>query len=316
MHLRGLTLKIIFSSVGNAEKLIPVGAAHHTLLLRGQAVLPNLQEIVLDYIPPLNPSLACISRPFRNVSKLSIQYTSFATLLDLRRIINNFFPNLQHLILDNPRFTSQSLQVIPPSSKATGTSLTTLNLIINGDQFAPLRSWLPSTNTRTTLKILNLRIGGGYVDRFTVQPLLLDCGSNVRELRVRWSQDTDVDPNGILMSIGLHVLPVLEILRFELHEAELMTLCTILSEKLSPLLATIALRVFAFKPEQAVKETWAALDETLTHPQLSHVKQFHFSCFDGNREIYINLDGVWTKQLLPKLTAKSPVRDGEEVWSD
>ncbi|KAI0784821.1 hypothetical protein C8Q75DRAFT_777715 [Abortiporus biennis] len=192
MHLRGLTLKIIFSSVGNAEKLIPVGAAHHTLLLRGQAVLPNLQEIVLDYIPPLNPSLACISRPFRNVSKLSIQYTSFATLLDLRRIINNFFPNLQQLILDNSRFTSQSLQVIPPSSKATGTSLTTLNLIINGDQFAPLRSWLPSTNTRTTLKILNLRIGGGYVDLFTVQPLLLDCGSNVRELRVRWSQDTDV----------------------------------------------------------------------------------------------------------------------------
>ncbi|KAL4242969.1 hypothetical protein ABKN59_011438 [Abortiporus biennis] len=88
----------------------------HQLFLRGPTLLPNLQKLCLSDIPQLHPSITSLRRfPFFKVRELVIWDTQFTSLLDLRRLMENIFPDILHLSLNHVDFQFSHVSFYPPT---------------------------------------------------------------------------------------------------------------------------------------------------------------------------------------------------------
>ncbi|KAI0789346.1 hypothetical protein C8Q75DRAFT_733619 [Abortiporus biennis] len=112
-HLRDFVLELVYTqmhypnyrsepsdpNIKDIKKLIITAKLYHQLFMHGPTLLPQLRLLSLDDVPVLNHSILSIRHPFPKVTTFIVWFTKFTSLLTLRRITQNFFPNLELLQL-------------------------------------------------------------------------------------------------------------------------------------------------------------------------------------------------------------------------
>ncbi|KAL4243360.1 hypothetical protein ABKN59_011322 [Abortiporus biennis] len=231
-YLRGLTTDIQLDS-GDAKM-------YHDFFLHGQTLLSNLQSIGLSYMPLLNPSLISIPRPFRSVKTLRIDHCKFSSVLDLRRIITSFFPNLDHLEIRQDisfQFSSITLPQIVSVSRRKSPSLSTLEMSLmmgghathnggddgDGGFRHAIHKWLLWTESPTTVRFLRIQA----VD---LNKMLPSFGQYLHLLSVNWWNSPKGEEIDGGISFGVDILPNLTTLVMILWKKEdIKTCCHLLS---------------------------------------------------------------------------------------
>ncbi|KAI0793528.1 hypothetical protein C8Q75DRAFT_567204 [Abortiporus biennis] len=240
-HLQGLTMHLHLDT--HEVK------AYHRLFLHGQALLPKLETLRLWKMPVLNPRLISQRRPFPSLIKLNLSNCRFSSVLDLRRLVDNFFPELSYLNLSSLKLTSSHV-TLPNQWPRQTVSLSHLTSS-DGSRLGPVVRWLSSTLTLTSIRLL-------WIPRYNLKMLQL-FGQNIQTLRIDWvSSDLDEDET---ISLGSHVLPILNELRLDFHNNgdRLRQFCAILSRCLpSPTLSSIRIRTGVWSIED-----YFHLDDTL-----------------------------------------------------
>ncbi|KAI0793521.1 hypothetical protein C8Q75DRAFT_804330 [Abortiporus biennis] len=177
--------------------------AYHYLFLHHQA-LSNLAKLTLHKMPMLNPRLLLDQRhPFHSVTDLDLSDCGFSSVLDLRRMIGNFFPNLSYLSLSNLLLGSSHVN-LPNKWPRNVISLSELNIASILGDYGPITEWLASTPSQTS--ICNLHISPNQTR------MLLSFGQGIEELEITSMSiagEYDLDQ---AISLGPHLLPQLKTL--------------------------------------------------------------------------------------------------------
>ncbi|KAI0781822.1 hypothetical protein C8Q75DRAFT_569330 [Abortiporus biennis] len=248
-HLRGLTHTI---EIVKKE-------AFTRFLLRRMDLLPQLQTVTLWGIPILNPSLLATRRPFTSVTELKIFDTTFCSLVDLRRLIESFFPNVKYLTLRGVSFMS------PWHSQFSGTSandrlrsmsLLELHCPQKSGVVLPIPKWVSSTQTISSLR--------RFVGPLSCFNALSSCRKCV-EIEI-----SEIDTFDEECSFGAESLPVLQSLQVSLpKEQEVSWYCrTMRMCQPSPTLSCIKLSLDSYFKDHC----YLLIDNTLTRLSFSNVK--------------------------------------------
>ncbi|KAI0789532.1 hypothetical protein C8Q75DRAFT_166315 [Abortiporus biennis] len=235
--------------------------AYHQLLLRGQALLPKLDSLELSEMPVLNPRLLSQPRPFPSVTVLHLSDCRFASVLDIRRLIDNFFPNLSQLYVEDLELTS-SYVTLPKKWPRKVVSLSSLDLYTTAISCTtPLGRWLSSTPTKTSIRSLWIRTSD--------MRMLLSCGQNIEDLALYDGGSYDKNE---AVSLGSHLLPNLKSLEVSFRDDDgILDFCALFARcHPSPTLRHIRLRF----PLALVSssDAFSQLDDTfsvLPHTQVS-----------------------------------------------
>ncbi|KAI0789534.1 hypothetical protein C8Q75DRAFT_766072 [Abortiporus biennis] len=207
-HLRRLTTDI---QLGISDSV----KVYTEFFLHGrQALLPNLESLSIIKMPLLHPSLFSIRRPFHSVSTLKVEYCTFTSVLDLRRLIDSFFPHIHHLSLEgNVSFKSSYVNLPQRSSReplllqkfTLGTSVYTPTERV--DPNPVILDWLKWTSTPTSLLFLRI-LAGHFFD------MIPSFGRHIQFLNIMFNEDSRVTVEDKIdkISFGADVLPSLETL--------------------------------------------------------------------------------------------------------
>ncbi|KAL4242921.1 hypothetical protein ABKN59_011378 [Abortiporus biennis] len=164
---------------------------YYTFLMHGRFLFPRLEEVTLGSLPLLHSSLLNFRASFGWVKRLSIEATYFQSLSDLRRLVENYFPNITHLKLD---VTFRSTWVlVRHGPKSQSLSLSRLECLCK--DYDVIHKWIVSTNSISTLQ--SLAIPAEYLH-------LVSAYQNIKHVETGWEygpavrEYTEQDPNGIL----------------------------------------------------------------------------------------------------------------------
>ncbi|KAI0783288.1 hypothetical protein C8Q75DRAFT_473800 [Abortiporus biennis] len=143
-YLRRLTTNLHLSKVEACTEF----------LLHGLPLLPNLQSVTLRNLhSPLHPSLTSIGHPFHSVRILEFFSCTFQSVLDLRRLIDSFFPNVTYLALYSVTINSSHLSLPPIRPQKKPLSLSHLQSYFLADVVVRWLSWAQTPNTLNSLSI-------------------------------------------------------------------------------------------------------------------------------------------------------------------
>ncbi|KAI0781827.1 hypothetical protein C8Q75DRAFT_570095 [Abortiporus biennis] len=138
-HLRGYTEKFYMDLDPSVEN----AGIYTQLFMYGAICLPAINSIKLTSIPLLNPSLLAIRRPFHSVRKLTVVGTHFYSLVDFRKLVESFFPNIRTLLWRKNIFLSSHI-LLGSSKRAPSIQC----LLLEGTAYnRTLMKWLVSINT-------------------------------------------------------------------------------------------------------------------------------------------------------------------------
>ncbi|KAI0793472.1 hypothetical protein C8Q75DRAFT_563697 [Abortiporus biennis] len=195
VHLRELTTEIEFNQHNVKD--------YHQLFLRGPKLLPNLQLLSLTHMPLLHPSIVNIRRPFRSVTSLSIQNSSFSSILDIRRLIDSHFPRLSSLELRELELHSLFV-ILPKPWPRKALSLSKLEMsFLPDNHIGPVQQWLLSTPTLTSIHSLNIPAEQSYVE------MLAYVGQHLQTLILCWTWKYETSEK---ISLQPGLLPILKTL--------------------------------------------------------------------------------------------------------
>ncbi|KAL4244030.1 hypothetical protein ABKN59_010296 [Abortiporus biennis] len=261
-HLRELTVSITIPGGSNSNS---VTEPFTHFFLRGPVLLPRLKTVTLAHIPALNPSLMAARGAFKHVLQLSIDDTQFHSLLDIRRIVESFFPNVTSLSLRECSVKSGYTSICRSNPRLTSISLSDLHFH-SGSSPLPhvLYKWVSSTKTCThsTLQCLT------GPDVF-IWLLLPSIGPHLLELHLN-NLDYHHFIEAAWLSFGVDTLPILQILRVRLNSRAYSVpwFCkAILRSEPSPTLRCIKLDISANLKDR----DFGMIDDTLVNPFLSNV---------------------------------------------
>ncbi|KAL4243656.1 hypothetical protein ABKN59_011339 [Abortiporus biennis] len=241
------------------------------LFLRGQRFLPNLQTIFLfDMRSPLNPSLLNMRHPFPTVTRFEFEECTFLSILDLRKLVANFFPRIKHLALYNVRILSSRVLVPPqlPNRKQLSLSKLHFSRFRMDTRFPPeVYTWLSATQTPTTIQSLQI-----YAD--DIPEILPSWGSHLRFLHILFADEDELDIDDSI-SFGADVLPNLQtlVLVICMNQIKIYGFCDVLSK--STISNTLlCIRIWLYPDYVFLPEDLEILDDTLSHwiPHDHHVR--------------------------------------------
>ncbi|KAI0789338.1 hypothetical protein C8Q75DRAFT_765133 [Abortiporus biennis] len=268
-HLQGLTTHLVLNTTDVK--------AYHRILLHGQTVLSKLGSLRLTYMPILNPHvLRQCHRPFPSVTTLFLEFCTFSSVLDLRRLVDGFFSHLSPLEVLRLELSSSHV-TLPKEWRRKTVFLSSLQIYDHSGAYGPIQQWLLSTPTQNSIRSL------------TITPpqtkMLLSFGHNIEELAISASvmYNGEYGPNeskhyslsiGILhsclteyssylaISLGSHLLPKLKSLYILLWSDQItFQFCAMLSRcHPSPTLMKVALDLYG----KISKNALSKLDNTLS----------------------------------------------------
>ncbi|KAI0783189.1 hypothetical protein C8Q75DRAFT_468801 [Abortiporus biennis] len=267
-HLRSLIFEMsIFWPGYSALGDVILADVYYSLLKRGPILLPNLRTLIFNVpLPPLHPSFLCIRHPFRRVHSLSFnEDMKIGSMLDLRRFLDSFFPNITSFHSLNISFQTPYFN-LPFSPKIHVRAPSIVRISTNGIP-SNFTKWLSSTRTVTSLR--ELRINSHDL------PFLGPLGQSIENLWVNMfhlKEATDID-------LGAAVFPVLRHLTIRLWDAEIIDLCSAFSR--SPPSSRLSL-IRILKLTQT--DNCALLDDTIaTQPFASlkelQIHEYYKECF-------------------------------------
>ncbi|KAL4248408.1 hypothetical protein ABKN59_006835 [Abortiporus biennis] len=307
-HLRDFVLELVYTqmhypnyrsepsdpNIKDIKKLIITAKLYHQLFMHGPTLLPQLRLLYLDDVPVLNHSILSIRHPFPKVTTFIVWFTKFTSLLTLRRITQNFFPNLELLQLMEVGFLfPRTIQIStsPPEKKRIEKSLFLSHLYLDvmaPSDFPAVERWLTSNSIKGAM-ISSLRF---LRCRSNEMSLFSSCGWNLKTLLIYWRVPDDAN-NISELSFGADILPVLTTLEVEFDSDSTGGLSFCHSLQLNQPSSMLSLiRLYRF-PMSKDGHSLALLDDTLVSlPGLQ----------------YIEVDSEsWSG--LPKLREKGMIRD-------
>ncbi|KAI0793526.1 hypothetical protein C8Q75DRAFT_567033 [Abortiporus biennis] len=304
ISLQGLTTHL--------ELLTPEVEAFHWLLLYGHnSPLPNLQSLRLRFMPILHPLVITSvhhRHSFDSVTILHLWNCEFTSILDLRRFIDNLFPNVSFLDLHQSilgsSFVPPSLpHSYPGSRRKTAISLSRLVLLdVNNGTWKPIQQWLASTPT--LISIVTLQINCRYLT------MILLFGVNIQNLLIEWKDDYDIDTDeASVISFGPHLLPKLKLLHIEfLHllpqtnNLNISKFLTVFSRS-SPSLTLKSIQIGRYK--------WRDADGPIDSEPYKQLDDIFVSLLPCS--VWVEID-VETWVYLPKLKKRGVL--GVPTWND
>ncbi|KAL4242728.1 hypothetical protein ABKN59_011750 [Abortiporus biennis] len=185
------------------------------LLLRGSDILPNLHSLRLQSTPgELSQSLLDdVSHPFENISSLRFQSARFSSVMDLRKLTENFFPHitllqLNQVFISSPHYIAPTMPLKKESLQKLALSTLDLRWI---SEFRIFDKWFCSSHGLLISSLRNLRISAKYLD------LLPHYGEFLQVLVIDWADlhDQTNDQSCRNMSLDSNILPSLQTLQLE-----------------------------------------------------------------------------------------------------
>ncbi|KAI0796845.1 hypothetical protein C8Q75DRAFT_213956 [Abortiporus biennis] len=224
-------------------------------LLHGQPLLSNLQSVHLQgmHSSSLHPSLVSIRRPFCSVTMLEFNRCTFGSVLDLRRLICNFFPNVTHLTFGDISIDSYHIS-LPNLAQRKPLSLSELTFL--NEVPAVIPQWLLWTKMPNTLQSLS-------INTLDLPKMFPSCSRHLQFLRVYWiTNQNELDQN---VSFGADVLPTLQTLVISSLDciSDFRAFHDVLSRStISSSLSCIQIQYLP-SSHQMEEQSWRVLDDTL-----------------------------------------------------
>ncbi|KAI0789344.1 hypothetical protein C8Q75DRAFT_155629 [Abortiporus biennis] len=274
-YLRGLTMEISFEQ-SSVE-------TYHLFLIKGQKLLPNLRKVRFEHTPLLHHRLTSIRRPVRNITSLEIIATIFTSLLDFRRIIESFFPNVTYLSFTSSKFNSLHISNYPTSlpvcRRLNAISLSSLHVALYSplELSVPILKWLSRTQTMSTLRSIwleNQHLSvlstiGHCVEDLVVywSSVLKDNGENDPRHALVWEHNHNLAP------FGSEILPQLKRLLVNftwIHDSSVSSFCDMLMLQ-QPSSQLRCIQLASSNPPYITDAACSMLDDTISHPNFSNV---------------------------------------------
>ncbi|KAI0783286.1 hypothetical protein C8Q75DRAFT_473719 [Abortiporus biennis] len=220
---------------------------------------------------PLHPSLASANfgRPFHLVTRLEVFSCSFGSVLDIRRLMDSFFPYVIDLMMRGVRIRSSHVLLPPKLAQKKQPSLSSLSVLTNDVPLA-IPQWLSWSLTQNSLDSLSI-----YAT--DLPKMLSSFGRYLRHLNLQWNMREDkMNEN---LSFSADVLPALQTLNIAAlyHPPLVRAFCRVVSRSsLSSSLSCIQIECLPIKSNQQACNV--LLDDTLAqlhdHVQIEILKKY------------------------------------------
>ncbi|KAI0789342.1 hypothetical protein C8Q75DRAFT_155641 [Abortiporus biennis] len=251
-HLQGLTTKLVIDT-RNPE-------VYHYLFLYCQTALPNLQSLCFIRMPQLHPSLISMHRPFPSVTSLRLRFLTFSSLLDFRRLIDNFFPNLSRIELSYVSFKSSHVSLPNRANVRSQKQLVSLSHLQLEERvdFNPVQKWLMSMLTSTSIHSLEISPSD--------LGILLSFGQNLQVLRISPGIQSTAYPTEEHISFGEDVLPTLKTMAVYFRMSTCISQFCAMFSRCSPSFTLSCVQLWLYTNAgdwDPSTDAWNQLDDTL-----------------------------------------------------